>query len=616
MTLAALLADAASSVPSGDDHGPWLFWLISGKNPFWQNTGDATWWNYHRWVQKENWEAFLNGMRVSLAMVGAALLMYKMRAAKMGQPVPKKWQRNIAIIFTVLGFGVYFDYFNPNTRYSEYYHRHEFYHYYLGSKYFQEVGYKRLYECTAIAEIELGRAANVRKRDIRDLRVNLIKPIIDTEVVKDPKHCTAHFQPDRWAAFKKDVDWFYKSAAGSYWENMIKDHGYNPPPVWTMTGKFFANMGDAGDAFFKYLASIDILLHLGAVALLVWAFGWETTAIGVVFWGCNKAADFYWTGGAFLRQDWWFFLVAALCLTKKKYFFLAGFALMWSGLLRIFPAIFFGGWAIAIVIHAVMRARGVRKAENGKEGFVNWLEPRHWRLIGGAVLALAVLVPTSMVATRGPSEPIYGAYVGFYNHTLKGLQNTALTNHMGLESVMVHNWDSRMRFLRNDNHDDPFEGWKANRSARFKQMKPIYLAILLGIGAWTIWALRRTKHLWLCIPLSLPLVCALSNMTCYYYSLFITLCALVHARKALGPPMLVTAGVSAFMLWPPRGYYWVDDRFVAQAYLFIGLSLMGLWIYSRPFSMLRLKAWWAGKPEPRLPPAPTTAPASAAAPGR
>jgi hypothetical protein len=70
------------------------------------------------------------------------------------------------------------------------------------------------------------------------------------------------------------------------------------------------------------------------------------------------------------------------------------------------------------------------------------------------------------------------------------------------------------------------------------------------------------------------------------------------------------------MLWPPRGFYWVDDRFVAQAYLFIGLSLMGLWIYSRPFSMQRLKAWWAGKPEPRFPAASTAAPASAASPSR
>ena len=56
-------------------------------------------------------------------------------------------------------------------------------------------------------------------------------------------------------------------------------------------------------------------------------------------------------------------------------------------------------------------------------------------------------------------------------------------------------------------------------------MEALIPGILLGIAAWTAWALRRTKLLWLCIPLSLPLVCALSNMTCYYYSLFITLCA-------------------------------------------------------------------------------------------
>jgi hypothetical protein len=135
---------------------------------------------------------------------------------------------------------------------------------------------------------------------------------------------------------------------------------------------------------------------------------------------------------------------------------------------------------------------------------------------------------------------------------------------------------------------------------------------LLGIAAWMTWAMRRTKLLWLCLPITLPLVCALSNMTCYYYSLFIVACAMVHVRPALAAPMLVTAGVSAFMLWPPRGYYWVDDRFVAQAYLFIGFSLMILWIYSRPFSMLRLKRWWNGQPEPKVPAAlpPPAAPAA------
>ncbi|HEX2872042.1 MAG TPA: hypothetical protein VHP33_12315, partial [Polyangiaceae bacterium] len=71
MTLAALLADALA--PS-DDKGPWLFWLISGKNDFWQMKP----------LQKENWEMFLRGTRVALTMIGAALIMYKARAYKLG----------------------------------------------------------------------------------------------------------------------------------------------------------------------------------------------------------------------------------------------------------------------------------------------------------------------------------------------------------------------------------------------------------------------------------------------------------------------------------------------------------------------------------------------------
>ena len=66
-------------------------------------------------------------------------------------------------------------------------------------------------------------------------------------MVTDPSQCKKHFSAAKWEAFKKDVDWFWSTARGSYWENMMKDHGYNPPPVWTMTGKFFASFGVAGD---------------------------------------------------------------------------------------------------------------------------------------------------------------------------------------------------------------------------------------------------------------------------------------------------------------------------------------------------------------------------------
>jgi cell division protein FtsW (lipid II flippase) len=114
-----------------------------------------------------------------------------------------------------------------------------------------------------------------------------------------------------------------------------------------------------------------------------------------------------------------------------------------------------------------------------------------------------------------------------------------------------------------------------------------------------MWALRRTKLLWVGMALTVPLVISLTNLTCYYYSLFMVAGALVLARPQIGPALLVTSGVSQIMLYAPYGYYWVDDRFTAQSWLFYAMGILLLFAYSRPFSMERLKAWWNHKPEPK-----------------
>src|SRR5688572_33429761 len=103
--------------------------------------------------------------------------------------------------------------------------------------------------------------------------------------------------------------------------------------------------------------------------------------VATIFWGCNAPANFYWTGGAFMRQDWIFFLMASLCLARKRYFVLSGAALAWASLLRIFPVALFGGAAIIIGFH-LLRHRRFHKD--------------HVRFIAGAVGAVALLVPISV----------------------------------------------------------------------------------------------------------------------------------------------------------------------------------------------------------------------------
>src|SRR5688572_5162726 len=96
------------------------------------------------WFEKDGWEKLTKGTRIFLCMAGALLLIYEVRARRLREKIKERTRKRIAYLLTGLAFFVYFDFFNPNVRYEEYYHRHEFYHYYLGSKYSQELGYVKL----------------------------------------------------------------------------------------------------------------------------------------------------------------------------------------------------------------------------------------------------------------------------------------------------------------------------------------------------------------------------------------------------------------------------------------------------------------------------------------
>ncbi len=609
-----------------------------------QNAATHFFWDNPLFAQN-NWERIARFLRLSLTFGGAVWLIWEARARRLNQPVTKAVSRGVAITLTLVAFLTYFDFFNPKVRYSEFYHRHELFHYYLGAKYFEEIGYEKIYECTAVAEIELGRGNEVRGRQLRDLRVNLIKPVSETYVLSNPSECTSAFPAEKWEAFKKDVDWFYNSSRGSYWTNMQKDHGYNPPPVWTMEGKFFAAMGDAGDVFFKWLSSIDVLLNLGMLLVIGWGFGLRVMMVTALFWGANGPANFYWTGGAFLRQDWVFLLLASAAFARKRKFFLAGYAMIWSGLIRVFPMFMLLGWLIIVGFELLRRLRGQHDpsadppdpklpdwarlaaipffalalylgftAFQNREDFgrltlaihaalallaaafglaiakdwrPRWLHPDHRRLVAGALAAGLTLVPLSMEAA-GPTS-----YEQFAHH-IAVHKNTPLTNTMGLKTIEVHTWKGRMHFARNDQLTDPFEEWKAGRASREDAWRPVHLALLGLIGLWTLWALRRTKLLWVGIPLGLMMAMSATNLTCYYYSMFLVGALLMEVRPAFGPAFLIASAASEIVL---SKYFWIDDKYVAMSWLYLVLSGMMLFVYSRPFSLERLRRWWNKEPE-------------------
>jgi hypothetical protein len=508
-------------------------------------------------LNKMTQQNYMSGIKAAVGIAACLLIYYEAQAER---PISTRVKQIVGSILAVAAVVCFFQFFHLS--YKGYYHRWELFHYYMGSKYAKELSYERIYVCSAIADAETGNLKVVKHRKLRDLRVNLLVPSAD--YLAHPEQCKDHFTPQRWDDFKKDMIWFRNAAGnGSWWNDMQKDHGYNPPPVWTIAGHYLSMLQPANDGFFKQLAAIDVTLTALMFIAIGWAFGWRIMLVGAIFWGIQEPAPFYWTGGAFLRQDWFFLAVFAACLARKKWMFWAGFCLAYAGLLRVFPLVLWGGPAV-IVIAAIWRRfthkeptpdgrvlaahpfrDTERKPERKRSLRDMWDETwmRHTRLIAGGALAVAVLVPWSLHVADGTT-----AWKEFAHH-ISVHNNTPLTNHMGLKTVLATSPAGRMKYSRDNRLLDPFERWKDDRRVHFQNLKPVFYGAVALLSVMLILACWRIRSIWVGMSLSLIFVVSLAEATCYYYSIWILAALLIRLRPAMGQALVaVFYGTLLFLL--------------------------------------------------------------------
>ena len=96
-----------------------------------------------------------NLARIKLGLGFAALiaLLYEAHRESEGTPIPLRWKKAVAGALAVLGVLSYFQFLDIG--YPGFYHRHELFHYYLGSKYSAEHQYVGLYRASLVADAEL-----------------------------------------------------------------------------------------------------------------------------------------------------------------------------------------------------------------------------------------------------------------------------------------------------------------------------------------------------------------------------------------------------------------------------------------------------------------------------
>jgi hypothetical protein len=485
---------------------------------------------------------------LSLIKCGVASAATLLVAWNLSRPSSERFQRIRPWLVSALGvlaLGCWWEL--GHFHYPTYLQIHEHYHYYLGAKYFPELGYTRLYECTAVADVEAGLRRQVASRWIRDLSTNRLTA--GAAIVNNPADCTHNFTPPRWEMFKRDVAWFRSHRTPELWSEALVDHGYNGTPVWAIAATLLIPDRPANDTDILFLGLLDPLLIFTMWVFVWWAFGWETTCIGMIWWGTNYLSTYMFTGGAFLRADWLALSVIGICLVKRGRPALGGFALTYAALLRIFPAFIIVGLTLKMAMR-MWRERSLR------------LDPAHRALAMGSAAAAVVLVMLSFVVVgRGVAGGVQ-AWQGFVANSEKHMA-TPLTNNMGLKTVLSFSPATRSAVIGNFWLDTPWDTWSDARHRIFQQRQVLFWLLLVAFVA-LLARLVEAQDDWVALVLGATLVPVGTELTCYYYSVFV-LFALLWRRWPWSGAAL--CALSALSLSMPLIFRSSDDAFTALSVL-------------------------------------------------
>jgi hypothetical protein len=495
----------------------------------------------------------VNVTKLALALTGAGLLAWGLWLRRSGRPEGHRTGRDA--LLAALGFAGFWGWWNfLYLHYPDALHTNNFYVYYVGAKYFPELGYSRLYECTAVADLRSGLRGRVLRRRITDLHSY---ELVDTrEIVAHPERCTAHFSPARWAAFQHDVAWFRSRIPAVEWEDMQRDHGYNAPPSWGLLGTLLAGSAPASTPQVVALVLLDPLLDLAMWSCVWWAFGWRALCVALLYWGTNHTAEYSWTGGSFLRDDWLAATLIGLCLLRRDRPTGAGFLLGYAALLRIFPALALLGVGLAALLAMAREGRVV-------------LRPEHRRLAGGAALAVALVVPLSSLVAGGASS-----WRDFADNTRLHV-GTPANNLVGLQMLISYDHDARLSQLLT-RAQDPSAAWKQARRSAFAERRWAYWA---GVAAYLLLlgrALRRRED-WEAAILGLGAMLVLIEPTCYYTSILLAFGLLWTRREGIGVALLALSAAqwgvaAAFDAWDEI-FTWQSVPLVA--FVFYATATMG-----------------------------------------
>ncbi|HXI04387.1 MAG TPA: hypothetical protein VNI57_14540, partial [Candidatus Saccharimonadales bacterium] len=443
--------------------------------------------------------------RLNLFLAAAASALFTLRHLKIPWTLrPRSFGVALAALASLAAVG-WLNFFSFHGEHT-WIHLHDVAHYYLGSKYYKELGYSSLYTAMLRAEAETHQD-HFKALEARDLESYDVVPI--QALLRRSDAVKAAFTEQRWEDFRRDVE-FFRGRLGPQYGTILQDHGFNPTPVWALAGGWLANRVPAGShAGILALTLVDPLLILGSFALVVWAFGWITAVVAVLHFCIIFGATFGWTGGAFMRYLWFAAFIGFVSLLRKRRHAASGFALAVAASIRIFPVFF-----LLPLAFRALRAVAARTRRRGP-AFPNLLPPRRWLRFAGGFAAGLVLLAGATLLPRGGA-----AHWRDFARNLSTHVQTISPNMVGLTEALAY------RPGEGKVTGEEFRALKVRRQRIYTvQIVLVFVPALLAAGLLS----RRFSDAG-SLVLAVPLLYLGLSLASYYYVLLVLLVLICRNR--------------------------------------------------------------------------------------
>ncbi len=430
-------------------------------------------------------------------------------------------------------------------------HLHDVAHNFVAAKYRNELGYSDLYTALLRAEAELyeNRFRAIEARDLATYEMVHIRQLLQKS---DP--VKARFSEQRWSDFKEDVRYFRDRLTQDHWARILRDHGFNPTPVWAVIGGAIANRVPAGSgAGILLFALLDPLLLLIAFGVIARTFGLEVMLLSAIQFCVMFGAGFSWTGGSFLRFLWFAALMVGLCALHRRRPLAAGVGLALATALRAFPVFFLvplGLKAVALV--------WIRYRRSGRIGLPRF----YWHLFASLAVSGLLLGAATVVTETGADR--LSSWKDFSANMARHVENVA-PNVVGLTDALVINRGDQAKLTQTELNE-----WKERRFRIYRAQRWLVLLPLVVLVAWLV---RRRTDL-AAAALALPLLYAGLNLAAYYYPILMVL-VWVHRRwpHRLAMIFALEAATLVVVAFEQRDALQYADRGLLLALLLIALEL-------------------------------------------